>query len=202
MARNNFPPDSTVSNLLLRSLPMILDSLQHSMHTENKQSVRRSRTNNIPINANVRKQILVDRIANEMENNGSTPNLEAFLAQVIACNASQISRFEDVFNEIHGNTQSFATPSVVFGSILPTSLFTQRPPALPTVREEEKKICISFRDLKRASAESNCAICLEKFVERDEVEIRHCAHTFHKGCLTTWEKTGRTNGKLCPCCRA
>ena len=229
MANNQSAYDSHVSGFLLRSLPLIIDTLQHSMNSENKQISNQRTINGRVINgqimngriapsrntpgrigANARKQILVERISTEMETNGTTPNLEAFLAQVLACNDSQISRFEEVFNEVHGSPQPLATPSVIFNSILrqsilPTSLFTQiQPPVppVPAVKEEEKKICISFKDLKRASMESNCAICLEKFIESDEVEIRHCAHTFHKSCLITWEKTGRTNGKLCPCCRS
>jgi hypothetical protein len=79
---------------------------------------------------------------------------------------------------------------------------------LPEVKEDEKKINISqFSELERLaddikSGNLTCAICLEKFGKEDkDVEIRRCLHAFHKKCLTTWENTGRTNGKTCPCCR-
>lgn len=80
--------------------------------------------------------------------------------------------------------------------------------AKPEVKEDEKKINISkFSELERLaddikSGNLTCAICLEKFAKEDkDVEIRRCLHAFHKKCLTTWENTGRTNGKVCPTCR-
>ena len=83
-----------------------------------------------------------------------------------------------------------------------------QPQRLPEVKEDEKKINISqFSELERLaddikSGNLTCAICLEKFGNEDkDIEIRRCLHAFHKKCLTTWENTGRTNGKTCPCCR-
>jgi hypothetical protein len=46
--------------------------------------------------------------------------------------------------------------------------------------------------------ESACTICLENFVEEEDVRMLPCAHTFHLVCIDTWltKKSG-----TCPCCR-
>lgn len=45
----------------------------------------------------------------------------------------------------------------------------------------------------------DCAVCLSKFGERDEViRVMRCEHVFHKGCLDRW--VGFENA-TCPLCR-
>jgi len=173
-----------------------------------------------------RKNSLVDRITFEMDVKGSNPQLEALLAQILNASLDDIPAYEQCVDELGISSRPPPpppirmvqaaplpmvmrpiTPSVNFSDALGLLMMNEisqprtRPAPLPRVNEDEKKVCVTFRDLQREAANSTCAICLEKYVEADEVEIRHCAHTFHKKCLTSWETTGRSNGRLCPCCR-
>ncbi|EJC97964.1 uncharacterized protein FOMMEDRAFT_162307 [Fomitiporia mediterranea MF3/22] len=43
-----------------------------------------------------------------------------------------------------------------------------------------------------------CLICLDEYNPDDDLRLLTCKHTFHKGCVDRWLKTGRNN---CPACR-
>ena len=44
---------------------------------------------------------------------------------------------------------------------------------------------------------NDCPICLDTFVEGDEVIVLSCGHTYHPTCIETWSRTGN----VCPLCR-
>jgi hypothetical protein len=122
-------------------------------------------------------------------------------------NPVPLPNFVEVLNSLamHNNMMHTNTHNILHNNMIvrrPQEVKIQIQPPRPQIREEEKKICISYEDLQRLPSESACAICLEKYKSGDQIELRHCAHTFHKSCLTAWEGSGRTNGQLCPCCRS
>ncbi|MFQ6666367.1 hypothetical protein Gotur_032736 [Gossypium turneri] len=45
--------------------------------------------------------------------------------------------------------------------------------------------------------EDECAICLEEFVEGEEVAWMPCGHGYHDGCIVKWLETNH----ICPLCR-
>ena len=172
-----------------------------------------------------KKSALVERLISAVSTAGSTPQLEALLAQILNAPLEDIPIYERNVNDlgIIDHSRSFLlqssrhrTPTIhpvfppiesmllsnVFSNLIITGgsnepVETKR----PEVNEGEKKVCVSFKNLQREVNNSTCTICLDKYEPDDEVEIRHCGHTFHKKCLTSWEESGRSQGKLCPCCR-
>ena len=46
--------------------------------------------------------------------------------------------------------------------------------------------------------EDVCAICLESTTSSDCIDTLQCSHSFHKICITKWE---RNNRRTCPMCR-
>ncbi|XWS15136.1 hypothetical protein CRYUN_Cryun35bG0068200 [Craigia yunnanensis] len=53
------------------------------------------------------------------------------------------------------------------------------------------------RLLEGLSSKKECAICLDEFLEGDEVASMPCAHVYHDGCIVKWLETSH----LCPLCR-
>eukprot|EP01018_Ginkgo_biloba_P026168 Gb_05385 [translate_table: standard] len=47
-------------------------------------------------------------------------------------------------------------------------------------------------------ANADCAVCLSRFEERDEIRVLSCSHVFHKTCIATWMDYQRLT---CPLCR-
>jgi hypothetical protein len=111
-----------------------------------------------------KKEKLAERIIRYIEINGYNEQLEALLTKVLHGNTIDIPKYENIFLRL-----------------------TKPKPV-------EKKIAISFKDLKRETENNMCAICLEKYNESDIIEIRPCSHIFHKSCLSKWPNN-------CPCCR-
>lgn len=52
---------------------------------------------------------------------------------------------------------------------------------------------------KAEAEQAECPVCLEKFVNNDQLLSLPCNHSFHKDCLVPWINSN--HGK-CPCCRA
>ncbi|XP_054824846.1 brassinosteroid-responsive RING protein 1-like [Prosopis cineraria] len=50
----------------------------------------------------------------------------------------------------------------------------------------------------RRGEEVDCAVCLSKIGEGDEVRVLRCEHVFHRLCLNQWVGLGNYN---CPLCR-
>lgn len=46
----------------------------------------------------------------------------------------------------------------------------------------------------------DCAVCLCKLRERDEMRLLACEHVFHRDCLDTWIRF-KFNNTTCPLCR-
>jgi len=46
---------------------------------------------------------------------------------------------------------------------------------------------------------SQCLVCLEDYLEEEEIRIMRCRHAFHKVCVDEWMQKGRNN---CPACRS
>ena len=203
--------EASIRNLLCTGLPAALGLTQAILENEqyeNRQLAER-RDKIMKERLLIRKQELVNKITRQMDTSGTTPNLEALLAQILACPVNDIPKYEQVFDEIYGINIPIL-PMVIRPVPLPNLIHifgpsfspsAQQPVRAPRINEEEKKVSVTFKDFKREADNSTCAICLEKYKDDDELEIRHCAHSFHKQCLSGWESSGRTNGKLCPCCR-
>jgi Ring finger domain len=62
--------------------------------------------------------------------------------------------------------------------------------------------CIIFRTANECETMGTsfveCCICLEKFLEGEELTQLNCKHTFHSGCLMRWVQVHSD----CPYCRA
>lgn len=50
-----------------------------------------------------------------------------------------------------------------------------------------------------ASSEEECAVCLCKIIQGEEIRELRCAHPFHKACLDRWTDLNHTT---CPICRS
>ncbi|CAL5183984.1 unnamed protein product [Lathyrus oleraceus] len=46
----------------------------------------------------------------------------------------------------------------------------------------------------------DCAVCLSKMKEKEEIRELQCKHVFHKSCLDTWISF-KYNNTTCPICR-
>lgn len=200
--------------------------IQSHLNEMNNANARQLKINNQKMQN--KKNFLVERITLEMDTKGTNPQLEALLAQILNAPLNKIPAYEQSIDELgiinrpqprlnisphfHSEIPMVMRPVIqppfltnalsllMLGEISESKSQSQVPLA-PEVKEDEKKVCVTFKDLQREASNSTCTICFEKYDQNDEVEIRHCGHTFHKKCLTTWETTGRSNGKLCPCCR-
>lgn len=193
------------------------------MSTIQNQANERKRSESRQINDLQRRKVsLTNKIINAIEITKSQ-SMEALLAQVLNCNLSDIPEYEKCFGELCPSrprpmqtmqtiqtSRSVRPMPFVFQPVQMEDIFsvllslenkTESVEVTPTIKEDEKKVCITFKDFQREAANSTCAICLEKYIGEDEVEIRHCSHSFHKKCLIPWENSNRTNGKVCPCCR-
>ena len=51
--------------------------------------------------------------------------------------------------------------------------------------------------LEGLSSKKECTICLDEFLEGDEVALMPCGHVYHDGCIVKWLETSH----LCPLCR-
>ncbi|KAK4263719.1 hypothetical protein QN277_029097 [Acacia crassicarpa] len=65
------------------------------------------------------------------------------------------------------------------------------------VTEEEERVEI-WRPREGGEEEVDCAVCLSKIGEGDEVRVLRCEHVFHRGCLN--QLIGLRN-YTCPLCR-
>jgi hypothetical protein len=197
--------------------------IQSHLNEMNNANARQLKINNQKLQN--KKNLLVERITSEMDSKGSNPQLEAILAQILNAPLNKIPLYEQCVDElgIVNRPQPRLNISNHFHSEIPMVMRPVMPSyhltnalsllmldeisesksqrQVPKVKEDEKKVCVTFKDLQREASNSTCTICMEKYEQNDEVEIRHCGHTFHKKCLISWETTGRSNGKLCPCCR-
>ena len=196
---------------------------------ERKLALRKTqaRTNAIRQDLINRKNTLANRVAITIErlsDPAAKEMAQARLDQILNADLARIPEYEQLIDSLYPGSivqapvlrpiYRLAPPQLIPITHSQLTMFDllRPPPAQPNrvleIKEDEKKINISqFSELERLaddvkSGNLTCAICLEKFAANDkDVEIRRCLHTFHKKCLTTWENTGRTNGKTCPCCR-
>jgi hypothetical protein len=53
------------------------------------------------------------------------------------------------------------------------------------------------KNYKFSFAQNNCSICLEKFLEEDNIRYLPCLHLFHGNCISEWLK----RKKDCPICK-
>ncbi|KAL6192977.1 hypothetical protein ACLB2K_034062 [Fragaria x ananassa] len=81
---------------------------------------------------------------------------------------------------------SFARPYYEYESLAEATETT-----LITVHYKSPNTAVSF--------EEECAVCLTKIEEGEEMRELRCAHLFHKACLDRW--TG-LNHVTCPLCRS
>lgn len=70
--------------------------------------------------------------------------------------------------------------------------------ANPAIHIHDCDAWVCGRHLKRAM-QPECSVCLSQMVNKDQQKLP-CGHTFHRKCMSTWEKS---KGRLtCPLCRA
>lgn len=231
MSRRNserLPSSNDLRNLLSAGLPLALNITQAvmEMKQEENRQLEERRARLMKERLILRKQDLINKITIYMDANGSNTHIEALLAQILVCSFNDVVKYEQIYNELYCTdlpSPVFIRPSqatmdlstsMLLGAIRPTNIMqlfelpmsassASAMPIMPTqtINEAEKKVSVTYKDFKREADNSTCTICLEKYKDSDEIEIRHCSHSFHKECLASWEKSGRTNGKLCPCCR-
>jgi hypothetical protein len=64
----------------------------------------------------------------------------------------------------------------------------------------------SCKEIKKS--QTTCAICVEDFVDKDQVRVTACNHVFHSQCLMLWAKSKiwanvrRIGSACCPNCNA
>eukprot|EP01018_Ginkgo_biloba_P026169 Gb_05386 [translate_table: standard] len=63
--------------------------------------------------------------------------------------------------------------------------------------EMQNSPSLSFSE-SNGFANADCAVCLSRFEERDEIRVLSCSHVFHKTCIATWMDYQRLT---CPLCR-
>ncbi|OIW04638.1 hypothetical protein TanjilG_07773 [Lupinus angustifolius] len=64
--------------------------------------------------------------------------------------------------------------------------------------EEEVSICDYYESTTTSEEGIDCAVCLCKIEEMDEIRVLRCDHLFHRDCLDKW--VGFKNA-ICPLCR-
>ncbi|XP_022764197.1 E3 ubiquitin-protein ligase RING1-like [Durio zibethinus] len=53
------------------------------------------------------------------------------------------------------------------------------------------------RRLEDMSSKKQCSICLDEFIDGEEVALMPCGHVYHDGCIVRWLETNH----MCPLCR-
>ncbi|KAF8404535.1 hypothetical protein HHK36_009422 [Tetracentron sinense] len=96
------------------------------------------------------------------------------------------------------------TTIFIFESLLliQSALWRVRKPPISTIRYleliEEKNPTICYRSELMPEL-INCAVCLSKFEEGEEIRELKCKHIFHKDCLDRWLQH---DSATCPLCRS
>jgi len=68
--------------------------------------------------------------------------------------------------------------------------------ALPT------QLFANVREPSKGAEDEECALCMELFVEADEVRVLRCRHYFHTKCIDQWlVVTQKSKPRSCPLCQ-
>ncbi|KAJ1412030.1 Zinc finger, RING-type [Sesbania bispinosa] len=67
---------------------------------------------------------------------------------------------------------------------------------VPIIGDQEMSIC----HYEGSEEDVDCAVCLCKIEEGEEIRVLRCEHMFHRNCLNRWE-SGFKNYATCPLCR-
>ena len=50
-------------------------------------------------------------------------------------------------------------------------------------------------------SQKECSICIEPFVEKENITVLRCHHVFHVGCVSEWINRKNDQSILCPVCK-
>lgn len=56
--------------------------------------------------------------------------------------------------------------------------------------------------MERGPSGVDCCICCDPFCRPGQQILTSCGHTFHRQCLSSWEKFSRNQTRCCPVCRS
>lgn len=104
---------------------------------------------------------------------------------------------EKIYEESEKNKHEKKLDDYNKGLSLAQKLGLVEKPPQPMTYEEWKDIETKIE--KREDDCENCPICLEGFRVPNSQVILSCSHTFHKACLSSFERHSRT--RACPICR-
>eukprot|EP00475_Leptophrys_vorax_P003928 TRINITY_DN1229_c0_g1_i2.p1 TRINITY_DN1229_c0_g1~~TRINITY_DN1229_c0_g1_i2.p1 ORF type:complete len:438 (-),score=91.52 TRINITY_DN1229_c0_g1_i2:24-1337(-) len=78
------------------------------------------------------------------------------------------------------------------GDVKPKGADIQEVTRLPTVRYEKPS-----GEVKESPDDSKCCVCMDQFMQGDELRRLPCFHSFHSECIDKW----LVQNKICPVCR-
>ena len=68
---------------------------------------------------------------------------------------------------------------------------------IPLSKEETQRLPMRKYNSKK-EASDNCVICVDEFIEEDQVRVLPCSHIFHPQCIDEWLVN---HSSLCPLCK-
>lgn len=80
---------------------------------------------------------------------------------------------------------------------LARQLAQAKPKGLTRLEINQMQAYLFRPNLKRATGQTNCVICMSDFETRQKIRVMPCKHHFHSKCIDKWLKGSRT----CPICR-
>lgn len=162
----------------------------------NNQANTENRPYNIPSPVITTNSIFADREEREnpsfYEQNRRTFNLNLEI-EIEADNLNQLSHLEIFFNNNNRRQREYdVQDNFVFRIEIQRD--TKESKGLTT--EEINEIGVGC--IGKSQLEERCTICIEDFVEREEVRVLPCSHLYHLKCIDKWLGSNRT----CPVCKS
>ena len=68
---------------------------------------------------------------------------------------------------------------------------------IPLGEEETQRLPVTSYNAKKETSDT-CAICVDEFIEEDQVRVLPCSHIFHPQCIDEWLGN---HSSLCPLCK-
>jgi len=159
-------------NTYLNRMTNLLQTFQDLINSENNQQLRENNTIQPPLFPNINQENI------EIENTRSTP----LGTHPISLNNPQ--QFLDLIRRMVGNDDDMEDVKIV-----------------STKDEIDTFKVMTYLELKNTKflKMEQCNICLEDYLDQDELMVLNCEHYFHKNCIVPW--LGENSNK-CPICKA